>query len=303
MQVVAFGECMIELQEHADGEARIAFGGDTLNTAVYLSRLGVETAYMTALGHDPWSQKMRRAWEDEGLGLSLVLTHPERTVGLYAITTDELGERSFTYWRKLSAARAFFECDEAERALSTASRADCLYLSGITLSLFSPTQRARITQLAKDVRASGGMVAFDPNYRARLWASVADYRDAVVELAPCISVVLPGLAEEQDVWADRDVDAVVKRWAGWGVGEVIVKDGPRGAYVNGAWRRAPAVEVPLDTTGAGDSFNAGYLAGRLAGLWQESAADRGALLAAIVVCHRGAIAPRQATAAMMEYRT
>ena len=105
MRAVLVGEGMLELSQ--EGAAwRLGYGGDTLNTAIHLARAGIETAYLTAVGSDPFSADLKAKWQGEGLDTSLILTHPTRGSGLYAINTDERGERSFTYWRGESAARA-----------------------------------------------------------------------------------------------------------------------------------------------------------------------------------------------------
>src|SRR5690606_32444569 len=112
MRVVACGEAMLELSPDSD-RWQLGYGGDTLNTAIHLARAGIETAYLTALGSDPLSSGLKDRWTAEGLDCSLVLTHPGRNTGLYAITTDARGERSFTYWRSDSAAREMFATDGA----------------------------------------------------------------------------------------------------------------------------------------------------------------------------------------------
>lgn len=292
-QVVCFGECMIELARASDGKSQIGFGGDTLNTAVYLSRLGISTSYMTALGNDAWSAGLKAAWLDENLDTSLCLEHPTRCVGIYAISTDTAGERSFVYWRDQSAARGFFDCDDADLAFDTASDARMLYLSGISLAIFTPSQRRRVALLARRVRENGGQVAFDPNYRPRLWSSVEAFRSAIIELAPAISIVLPSFDDEVAVWGDIDPKATLQRWCSLGVQEVVVKHGAKGALTQSGWVRTQSIPSPLDTTGAGDSFNAGYLAARLGDCDILHAGDTGARLSACVVQITGAVIPSQ----------
>src|SRR4051812_50110599 len=90
---------MIELREMADGRFARSYGGDTLNTAIYLARLGVAVDYVTALGDDPWSDEMIAGWAAEGIGTEQVARVPGRVPGLYIIQTDARGERSFLYWR------------------------------------------------------------------------------------------------------------------------------------------------------------------------------------------------------------
>ncbi len=138
---------------------RLGVAGDSFNTAVYLARLGVPVEYLSALGADPMSMRIRDAIRREGLGETLLLEHPARRPGLYLIETPPGQDRRFHYWRDSSAARALFECPGIETALAGAARARLLYLSGITLSLFGAAQQQRLRELAATVRAGGGLVA------------------------------------------------------------------------------------------------------------------------------------------------
>ncbi|MGQ3068186.1 MAG: sugar kinase [Brevundimonas sp.] len=292
-RVVCFGECMLELSRQPDGTARLAFGGDTLNTALYMARLGDDVAYATALGTDPWSAELTGAWAREGVDTTLVLTDPERVPGLYAIRTDDQGERTFTYWRDRSAARNYFSLEAVEAALTAMSGANLLYLSGITLSLFDEAGRARIAATARTVRERGGRVAFDPNYRPRNWAGGADEaRQAIGDLMPLVDWAMPTFEDEQMLWGDGDAQATIRRWRDAGAALVVAKQGPDGALVcdgSGARLIETRAVRPVDTTGAGDSFNAGCLHALMAGAAADDAVRAGHRLAGVVVQHRGAI--------------
>ena len=122
-RIVVVGEGMLELTGTDEGW-RLGYGGDTLNTAIHLARRGHTVALLTALGSDRFSHRLREAWIAEGLDAALILTHPTRHAGLYAIALDERGERSFTYWREASAAREMFELPASEAALHEAKAAD-----------------------------------------------------------------------------------------------------------------------------------------------------------------------------------
>jgi 2-dehydro-3-deoxygluconokinase len=296
--VVAIGECMLELsrvgkvRRLGDGW-RLGYAGDTFNTAFYLRHLGVPVAYMTALGIDAYSMEMREAWIAAGIDVSLVLVDEQRLPGLYAISTAPDGERSFNYWRSDSAARRLFALRGIEAALNSAAQAELLYLSGITLSLFGATERARLLQLAQDVRQRGGQVAFDPNYRPRGWSSAAAAREAVEAFAPAVSVALPTADDEALLWGESTPAQIATRWLDWGAAEVVVKRGADGCVVTtrAASVAVAAIAVPavVDTTGAGDSFNAAYLAARRAGRDVAEAGAAGNRLAAQVVQRPGAL--------------
>lgn len=298
--IVSIGECMIEFSRTtAQGEVWLQrYGGDTLNTAVYLSRLGEAVAYLTALGEDPYSGQMRHGWAAEGIDTSLVLTKSDRLPGLYMIQTNVQGERSFHYWRQNSAVRALFECDGVELALKRAEDAGLLYLTGITLSLFNRAGRERLVDLCRKVRAKGGQVAFDPNYRARGWSAPEDAHGAFAAIASQVDFALPTFEDEVVLHGDRSPQDCLYRWASWGAAEVVIKLGAEGALAGGPGG-AVAITTqadpwPRDTTGAGDGFNAGYLSARRRGEPPAAAAGRGNQLAGAVVKHAGAIIPRSA---------
>ena len=293
-RVVSFGECMLELSRQADGSARLAFGGDTLNTALYMARLGDDVAYATALGPDPWSDELRAAWRAEGIDLGLALTDPDRAPGLYAIRTDDAGERTFTYWRETSAARNFFALEASAAAVEAMKRADLLYLSGITLSLFDAVGRARIHDIARAVRARGGKVAFDPNYRPRNWPSHTAARAAVTAFMPLVDWALPTFEDEQALMGDATPGDTIARWRAAGASLVVVKQGPDGALAadGGPGRLIATSPIqPVDTTGAGDSFNAACLHALIAGVNIDGAVQAGHALAREVIQSRGAIIP------------
>jgi 2-dehydro-3-deoxygluconokinase len=301
--VVCIGECMLEVSgNRVPGPAQLAFGGDAFNTALYLARLGAAPEFLTALGTDPYSSEMLECWRAEGVRTDLVVVTAGRLPGVYAIRTAS-GERSFCYWRSESAARTLFQSSQCEPLLERAGDADLLYLSGISLSLFARSPRARLRRLAARVRDRGGTVAFDPNFRSRCWTSPAAARTALEELAPFITLVLPTLEDERELWGDETAASAVARWRAFGVREGVIKRGAEAALVftaDGDFEAPAATPFRvIDTTAAGDAFNAGYLARRLRGDAPREAARFAHRLAAIVVQYPGAIAPREAMSALL----
>jgi 2-dehydro-3-deoxygluconokinase len=300
LEIVACGECMLEMSrpggDHWLGSGwQLGYGGDVFNTSLYLARQGHHVRFLTAIGEDACSGEMLERWRSDGIDVSLVLRHPSRTVGLYAIRTDAHGERSFSYWRMQSAMRELFALPDAAAALEAAARADLLYLSGITLSLFDPAALARLLTVAQAVRARGGQVAFDPNYRPAGWAGRAQAQQAIRSIAATVSIALPTLEDESALWGIEGADAVIDHWRDLGAGEVVVKQGSSGCHVfaGNSRQQVPAERVAkvVDTTGAGDAFNAAYLSSRLRGDSPPEAAAAGHALAARVIQHPGAILP------------
>ncbi len=291
-RIVLVGEAMLELARKGE-DWRLGYGGDTLNTAIHLAREGHETAYFTALGSDPLSQQLTAQWADEGLDTSLVLTHPDRNTGLYAISTDPRGERSFSYWRDTSAAREMFALPRPAGLFDQIVGADLLAFSLITLAVLPAEARKELLDLARTVRNRGGQVAFDGNYRPRLWASPAEaaaMRDAAIA---CATIGLPTLDDETAISGERDPARILAHWQNLGCAETVVKLGASGCLLPDGSVIAPdAVLQPVDTSGAGDAFNAGYLSARLYGAACPAAAHAGHTLAGWTIMRPGGIPAR-----------
>jgi 2-dehydro-3-deoxygluconokinase len=291
-RIVCVGEAMLELSRK--GEAcSLGYGGDTLNTAIHLARLGHSVGYLTALGNSPFSNSLREKWAAEGIDTSLTLTHPTREVGLYAITTDATGERSFTYWRDQSAAREMFALPTMTAAMDRVLEAELLYFSLITLAILPPENRATLLRLAQRVRSRGGKVAFDSNFRPKLWTNIETARQASAAAVACADIGLPTMEDECLLWGVQDYESVVARWIEFGCKDTIVKLGSEGCRLpNGELVSPPKKLTPVDTSGAGDAFNAGYLDARLNAHNQHAAALAGHELAGRTIMHPGAIPPR-----------
>jgi 2-dehydro-3-deoxygluconokinase len=289
-KIVLIGEAMLELAHKEGGGWNLGYGGDTLNTAIHMARAGHDVAYLTATGCDPLSAGLKAQWAAEGLDTSLVLDHPTRATGFYAISTDDQGERSFSYWRDTSAAREMFALPGMEAALATAEQTDLIAYSLITLAILPPEAREQLFALCQSVRARGGKVAFDGNYRPRLWASAEDARAARDAAIACADIGLPTLEDERLLSGETSADAVAEHWRALGCAETIVKLGADGARLpDGTIIPPPEVLHPVDTSGAGDAFNGGYLAARMDGAGVEDAVMAGHKLAGWCVMRAGAI--------------
>lgn len=299
-RVALVGECMIELRQDGADTLAVAYAGDTLNSAVYLARSApadVQVDYVTVLGEDPHSARMLARWQTERVGTSLVRQVADRLPGLYLIEVDDRGERSFLYYRSESAARLLFSDRHPSDVDDALAEYDLVCFSGITLAILGDPARERLWGLVDRIHDRGGQVAFDSNYRPRLWPS-ADVARQVIGLAQAgADVLLCSADDEALLFGDRDAEASLHRLVTGGkAAEVVVKCGELGCLVAsaGGTTTVPAVEAAevVDTTAAGDAFNGGYLAARLAGADPVAAAHHGAAVAAQVVAHPGAIIPR-----------
>ena len=289
---------MIELST-TDGDPdlrRVGFGGDTLNTATYLARLGIPADYVTALGDDSHSERMLEEWRAEGIGTALVQRVVGRLPGLYMIDLDADGERHFSYWRDQAPARDIFDNAQTLDLSRSLMAYDWLYLSGISLSLYGLEGRDRLFDLLRRFREKGGKVAFDSNFRARGWPSIDEARREFRRQLAVTDLVLSSVEDEISLHGVAGIDAALALFSDAKVPLAVIKQAGQGCVISDGAKResvpARKVERVVDTTAAGDSFNAGILAALLRGQTPREAAELGHACAAIVIGHRGAIVPR-----------
>ena len=284
---------MIELISRDGTAAELNVAGDTYNTAAYLKLMAPEldVEYVTVLGKDRFSDRIVRDMEARGIGATAVARHPKRMPGLYAIETDSAGERSFAYWRSSSAARTLFDEDGRDPADVLAGH-DLVLISGISLAILSGAARDRLRNSLEGFRASGGLLAFDSNYRPLLWNDLELARAETERFWRCTDIALPSVDDEMALFGDADGAEVIARLRSWGLSRGAIKRGDAGPVDLGPEGHAlyvPMAKNVVDTTAAGDSFNAGYLAATATGHSARKSMEAGHALALKVIGKRGAI--------------
>lgn len=295
--LLAIGEAMAELRQSESDGFNVGFAGDTFNTAVYCARaLGKAQAvcYVTGVGHDPLSAAFVELAQSENINTDHVVLHDDHNLGIYSVTTDNAGERSFHYWRNHSAARQLFADESAPIELPAAR---VVYLSGISLAIMQPAARQRLIDHLKTISDSEqSLVAFDSNYRPQLWESQAVAQSVMAQMWDIADIALPSIDDEMNLFGDSSEQAVIERFSKSGRTLTAIKRGSRGPVspdlaTTEHPQFEPAQKV-LDTTAAGDSFNGGLLAAYLNGASHTDCLSAGHECASMVVGVRGAIAPR-----------
>lgn len=294
MSLLVIGECMLELSQSANKQLSHSFAGDTYNTGVYAKRCmpDLNVCFATAVGDDMFSHQALNEWKTHGLECQHVAVTEGETIGIYAISTDERGERSFAYWRKGSAASKMM--DSIDLKSITSKPWHMVYVSGITLAILSEKHRQQLHDLLLTLQYNGSQVVFDPNYRPKLWQSADEAKFWIEKLYSISDILLPGLEDHQVLFRQPNVNAMIKYFQQFKTSEMIIKCGKGGmfAFKDGephcdlAFTPAP---IQIDSTAAGDSFAGGYLSGRLHGLSIEEALKQADKVARTVVQHRGAI--------------
>jgi 2-dehydro-3-deoxygluconokinase len=293
IDIATLGECMVELAA-ADGDMEHAptfqrrFGGDTFNVAAVAAKIGVRTAFVSALGTDPFGRYLRASMSRLGIDTSGVVSRAEAPTGVYFVEPDGSGDQRFYYYRTGSAASTFGPRD-LDRSLL--ARVRVLHVSGITQALSASMREA--TRLACEaVREASGRISYDPNYRPALWESPKLAREALDELMP-LDFLSPSLADLHALFPDRSVEDAARRFRSIGVGTVFVKAGAAGSYVASdereGWISVDPVSSPKDTTGAGDFAVGALLACVLRGWPASEAAHVANRIAAETTKHHGSV--------------
>jgi 2-dehydro-3-deoxygluconokinase len=239
---------------------------------------------------------MIAGWVAEGVGTGRVMRVAGKLPGIYLIGTDAKGERRFFHWREHAAVRSLLDLPETADLLQSLGDYDLIYLSAISIAIFRDEGRARLLAALREARARGARVVFDTNFRIRLWPDLDVARKVYVEAFEAADIVLASTEDLQLLFPGEDTEALLARIP---TEEVVLRMAEPVSLVRAAGTseilRADPIAAPVvDTTAAGDSFAAAYIAARLADAEPVDAARAGHRLAGVVVCHPGAIIPRTA---------
>lgn len=290
-RLVSIGECMIELAPAGNGTFGMGFAGDTFNTAWYAKRLGgsdLDVQYLTAVGDDEPSKRMIEVMDEAGI-VPRAAVRANMSVGLYMISLKD-GERSFSYWRDASAAKTL--ADDLHE-ISGVTAGDIVYFSGITLAILPEAGRKNLLSSLARVKEFGVQIVFDPNLRPRLWPNETEMRHSVMQAAALSDIVLPSFEDEASFFDDANTIVTAERYSDAGAKTIVVKNGAEPVLLSSQGTleiisTRPA-QVVVDTTAAGDSFNAAFIVACLAGMPLSEAVEHGCALARQVIGARGAL--------------
>jgi len=299
-ELLCMGEPMLEFNQlppNADGTRHYleGHGGDTSNAAIAAVRQGASVGVITAVGQDMAGDSFIRLWQREGVDTSCVRRTDRYQTGVYFVTHDETGH-NFLHYRSGSAAAMYVAADLPREAIAAARM---LYVSGISQGISETACDAVFAAIEIAVQ-HGVMVAYDTNYRPRLWppARAAAVMHAAMAHA---DYAMPGLEDVTTLTGLTEPDAMLDFYLRLGSKVVLLKMGAAGAYLatTDARMRIPAYKVvPVDATGAGDTFCGSFLARILAGDTPEAAARYAGVAAALKCLGYGAVRPIPTAAAV-----
>ena len=288
MDLLCFGEPLLEFNVQADGIYLPGHGGDTSNCAIAAARQGARVGYFTHLGNDPFGRSFLDLWAREGVDAGTVRQLDDAHTGVYFVTHGPQGHE-FSYMRAGSASSRVGPSDIPVDVLKSVR---ILHVSGISQAISASAADAVFAAI-RVVREAGGKVSYDTNLRLKLWP--VERARAITHAAMAQAhVALPGLDDARQLTGISDPDSIADFYLGLGCEVVALTLGADGTLVATADERQKVPGMPVkavDATGAGDTFDGAFLARLLAGDTPFEAARYANAAAALSTQGYGAVAP------------
>lgn len=266
--------------------------GAEVNTAIGLARLGIACSFASGVGNDPFGEKVLRAAREEGVDVAHVQLIDGAQTGVFFKQWSGLQHATSVFYYRSGSAMAVGRWDTGPLEKDLADGAwDWVHVTGITAMISPPAQEA-FFRVLKAAKQSGSTVSLDINVRLKL-ASLSEWKSLAQRVLPYVDWFFTGDEEAMQLFDTKDSKQLEQIFRGQGFeGEgVVVKEGADGAVacVGGVVTRVPAFEVRsvVDTVGAGDGFNAGFIAGMLRDMPFQEALRLGCLVGAYAVTSAG----------------
>jgi 2-dehydro-3-deoxygluconokinase len=269
--VLTIGDAMITFNPCSKGPLRFVHsferkvGGAELNVAIGCARLGLKTGWISRLGNDEFGRYILNFVRGEGIDVSevkLVNGYPT-SLNFKEILEDGSG-RTF-YYRANSPTTTLTPESLNEEYIQNAK---LLHITGVFLAINKEKNVEVIKRAISIAKKSGLLISLDPNIRLKLW-SKEEAKDTLSTFLPYIDILLTGSEEAEILLGVSNPKEIIERCKSYGISYIAIKQGEKGSigYYNGQYMEAPPVKPRkvVDTVGAGDGFDAGFIYGVLHG--------------------------------------
>jgi len=288
--LIGIGECLIELYEDAPNNFKQSIAGDVFNTLYYGARLGLKTGFISNFGSDKLTKKILEVMDREGIDRSCTSHDENKANGLYLIS-NQGDEPHYSFWRSDSAARRTLEAIDMKKLSTYISSAKYFHFSVIILAVLR--ERDKLISILRNLEEKP-IISFDTNVRKGLWENIESLRNFLEESSSLIDILFVSKNDDENIFGKRVAQSAVDFYAGLGYKTVILRQGAGNVLVRTSEEtlRIPVFKdvAIVDTTAAGDAFNAGFIASRLRGESIANSVRTGNGCAAFVIGRKGALA-------------
>lgn len=264
--------------------------GAELNVAVGVSRLGIESKYISAIGNDPLGQSIKHEIERNGIQTNYIETKEDYWTGFYMKQRVDKGDPEIFYYRKNSAASHYCASGLDKIKFDNVGLVHC---SGIMAGI-SKTGYESVERLLDKANSKSIVTTYDPNIRPQLWSNKQDMIKKLNYLASKSTIVMPGIHEGEELVGTNDPEIIADFYLNQSsvTQAVVIKAGPKGAYLKTRESELQLingykVEDVIDTVGAGDGFAVGLISGLLEGIGIKNATKRACAIGALAVQDAG----------------
>jgi 2-dehydro-3-deoxygluconokinase len=293
LDLIGIGECLVEFSDIGNGQYQIGYSGDVLNALSAAGRLGLSTGLLSATGDDPFTEGLRHILNVERIDLSHTPVLEGKPNGVYFLSIDAMSLPTFHFLRQNSAAREMFNAQPISSLIEYVRSARALLFSSIPLAVIKDKDK-----LFELLRAAKGetILAFDLNIRRALWNDLDELVALLGQLAPLIDILFITNEDDTILFGPRHASEALNDYVRRGFRQVVIRRGGLPTLVSSeassAMREQFEVPVPhvaniIDTTGAGDAFDAGYIAAMLRNHLSYECAAMGNATAAVSLESRG----------------
>ncbi|BCB05197.1 sugar kinase [Bacillus sp. KH172YL63] len=267
--VVTIGDAMITLDPSSTGPMRFVssfdrkIGGAELNFAIGCARLGLKTGWISRLGHDEFGRHIFNTVRGEGVDVSEVEFAAGYPTSLnFKEIAGDGSVRTF-YYRDRSPTTVL---TKESLNISYLNNTKVLHITGVFPAVDKKKNIELVRHAIAEAKKHGVMVSCDPNIRLKLW-NEDEARDVLRSFLPYVDILLTGVEEAELLFGTTDTHEIIEHCKQFGITHLAIKKGEEGSvgYVEGEYVEAPAVKAKkvVDTVGAGDGFDAGFIYGVL----------------------------------------
>ena len=292
INVCSIGEAMIEISNIKNSLYNQSFAGDTLNFCNYLDKKKLNAFFLSAIGKSEINQSLLNFVKSKKISTKYIKQINQFEIGLYLIKNKDNGEKQFFYWRDESAAKQYFNNIDFLNLYKELKNFDYIYFSGITLSIIHISKLNNFIKLLKLLKSKKIKIVFDFNIRPSRWnkKNLNIFLDSVLKFVDIC--FLSG--EDMNYWKNKNniksYEQIVRKYK---LKHSIFRKNAKFTYVFLNKTRYvfknKLLKKVVDTSGAGDGFNAAYLSNFIVNNDPVLALKAGSSLGSKIVMKKGAI--------------